>query len=81
MEQFDSKFLLFVSSVREVKLRVLGDEGLQTSHISRDLGVACSRSSAPTAVAMSGLFGTRCMLPRLLQGKKWARQFRAIRSR
>lgn len=35
---FSSEFLLFVSSVREIKLRVLGDDGLDTSHVSRDLG-------------------------------------------
>ncbi len=35
---FSSEFLLFVSSVREVKLRVLGEERLETSHVSRDLG-------------------------------------------
>lgn len=38
MESFFSEFLLIVSSVREVKLRVLGMDGFETSHISRDLG-------------------------------------------
>lgn len=38
IEGFSSEFLLFVSSVREVKLRVLDKEGVDTSHISRDLG-------------------------------------------
>jgi superfamily II DNA or RNA helicase len=38
IEAFSSEFLLFVGSVREVKLRVLGDDGFDTSHVSRDLG-------------------------------------------
>ncbi|MEU0542747.1 DEAD/DEAH box helicase family protein [Nocardia sp. NPDC005978] len=38
IESFKSEFLLFVGSVREIKLRVLGDDGFKTSHTSRDLG-------------------------------------------
>ncbi|WP_309234490.1 sacsin N-terminal ATP-binding-like domain-containing protein [Nocardia sp. XZ_19_385] len=38
IKDFSSEFLLFVSSVREVKLRILGDEGFETSHSSRNLG-------------------------------------------
>ncbi|MBX7452228.1 DEAD/DEAH box helicase family protein [Mycolicibacterium sp. 3033] len=38
IESFSSEFLLFVSSVREVKLRVLDKDGIDTSHVSRDLG-------------------------------------------
>ena len=38
IESFSSEFLLFVHAVREVKLRVLGPEPFETSHISRDLG-------------------------------------------
>ena len=38
IEGFSSEFLLFVHAVREVKLRVLGPEPFETSHISRDLG-------------------------------------------
>lgn len=38
IKAFASEFLLFVSSVREVRLRVLGEEGFETTHISRDLG-------------------------------------------
>lgn len=38
MESFSSEFLLFVSAVREVRLRVLGPGGFETSHASRDLG-------------------------------------------
>ncbi|MFB4300402.1 sacsin N-terminal ATP-binding-like domain-containing protein [Actinomadura sp. NTSP31] len=40
IEEFRSEFLLFVTDVREIRLRVIGDEGetFNTSHISRDLG-------------------------------------------
>jgi superfamily II DNA or RNA helicase len=38
METFSSEFLLFVGAVREVRLRVLGDDGFTTSHVSRSLG-------------------------------------------
>lgn len=47
MENFHSEFLLFVSSVREVRLRVLGAEGFSTSHISRDLGDHVLRVERP----------------------------------
>ncbi len=38
IETFASEFLLFVRSVREIRLRVLGAGGFETSHVSRDLG-------------------------------------------
>ncbi|MDF0512389.1 DEAD/DEAH box helicase family protein [Agromyces sp. H3Y2-19a] len=38
IKEFTSEFLLFVGAVREVRLRVLGDEPFETSHVSRDLG-------------------------------------------
>ena len=38
IEDFKSEFLLFVSAVREVNLRVLGNDAFHTSHVSRDLG-------------------------------------------
>lgn len=38
MRGFDSEFLLFVSAVREVRLRVIGEDGFNTSHVSRSLG-------------------------------------------
>lgn len=38
MENFSSEFLLFVSAVREVRLKVVGDGGFNTSHVSRDFG-------------------------------------------
>ena len=38
IEGFATEFLLFVSSVREVRLRVVGDDNFETAHVSRDLG-------------------------------------------
>ena len=67
IEEFSSEFLLFVNAVREVKVRVLGTEPFETSHVSRDLGggvlkierpegegeewVVCDRMHAPSAQA------------------------------
>jgi superfamily II DNA or RNA helicase len=38
IQDFSSEFLLFVEAVREIRLRVLGDNPFETSHVSRDLG-------------------------------------------
>ncbi|MFI6888514.1 sacsin N-terminal ATP-binding-like domain-containing protein [Streptosporangium canum] len=38
IEEFSSEFLLFVGAVREIKLRVLGADPFETSHVSRDFG-------------------------------------------
>ncbi|MFG1862512.1 DEAD/DEAH box helicase [Microbispora bryophytorum] len=38
IEGFSSEFLLFVGAVREIKLRVLGNDPFETSHVSRDFG-------------------------------------------
>ncbi|MER5778684.1 DEAD/DEAH box helicase family protein [Streptomyces sp. NPDC002039] len=35
---FASEFLLFVGAVRQIRLRVLGADGFETSHTSRDFG-------------------------------------------
>lgn len=47
IENFSSEFLLFVSAVREVKLRVVGADPFETSHISRDLGGGILRIEGP----------------------------------
>jgi len=47
IEQFSSEFLLFVHAVREVRLRVLGQEPFETSHVSRDLGDGRLRIERP----------------------------------
>ncbi|WP_036937919.1 sacsin N-terminal ATP-binding-like domain-containing protein [Acidipropionibacterium acidipropionici] len=38
IKEFRSEFLLFVGSVREIRLRVIGPDGFETSHVSKDLG-------------------------------------------
>ena len=35
---FSSQFLLFVGAVRQIRLRILGTEPFETTHMSRDLG-------------------------------------------
>lgn len=47
IEEFNSEFLLFVGTVREVRLRVLGNEPFETSHFSRDLGAKRFRLELP----------------------------------
>jgi superfamily II DNA or RNA helicase len=49
IEKFRSEFLLFVTDVREIRLRVIGDEGeaFRTNHISRDLGDGRFRIDRP----------------------------------
>lgn len=50
IETFTSEFLLFVGAVREVRLRILGDEPFETSHVSRDLGSGRLRIERPDGV-------------------------------
>lgn len=47
IENFATEFLLFVSAVREVRLRVLGSDGLTITHVSRDLGNGLLRIERP----------------------------------
>lgn len=47
IQGFTSEFLLFVDAVREVRLRVIGDEPFETSHASRDLGDETFRIERP----------------------------------
>jgi superfamily II DNA or RNA helicase len=47
IENFATEFLLFVSAVREVRLRVLGADGLAVTHVSRDLGDGVLRIERP----------------------------------
>ncbi|MEU8625934.1 DEAD/DEAH box helicase family protein [Streptomyces sp. NPDC048669] len=47
MESFASEFLLFVGSVREVRLRVLGGDGFETSHTSRAFGDGVYKIETP----------------------------------
>jgi superfamily II DNA or RNA helicase len=48
IEEFRSEFLLFVNSVREIRLRVIGaDANFVTSHVSRELGDGRFRIERP----------------------------------
>lgn len=47
IEDFSSEFLLFVESVREIRLRVVGDQPSETTHVSRDLGDGRLRIERP----------------------------------
>ncbi|MFD6918673.1 sacsin N-terminal ATP-binding-like domain-containing protein [Streptomyces sp. NPDC059944] len=48
IEEFRSEFLLFVNSVREIRLRVIGaDANFVTSHVSRELGDSRFRIERP----------------------------------
>ncbi|WP_158889252.1 sacsin N-terminal ATP-binding-like domain-containing protein [Amycolatopsis anabasis] len=38
IEQFPSEFLLFVGDVRQIRLRVLGNNPFETTHVSRNFG-------------------------------------------
>lgn len=47
MRSFNSEFLLFVDNVQEVKLRILGPDPFETSHLARDLGDDIMRVERP----------------------------------
>ncbi|WP_406341433.1 sacsin N-terminal ATP-binding-like domain-containing protein [Streptomyces sp. NBC_01578] len=47
IESFASEFLLFVGSVRQVRLRVLGVDGFETSHTSRAFGGGVYKIETP----------------------------------
>lgn len=47
IEGFASEFLLFVGAVRVVRLRVVGDDPFETTHVSRDLGDGRLRIERP----------------------------------
>ena len=63
MENFSSEFLLFVGAVREVRLRVVGEHGLNTSHVSRDLGNGKYKIERPDGSGDEWLVGQRMHAP------------------
>lgn len=65
MADFHSEFLLFVGAVREIRLRVLGDNGLETTHISRDLGEGRFKIERPDGSGDEWLIGERMHAPSL----------------
>lgn len=63
MKEFHSEFLLFVSAVREVTLRVLGDDGFETTHVSRDLGDGVLKIESPDGVGEEWIVENRMHEP------------------
>ncbi|MFQ1003917.1 sacsin N-terminal ATP-binding-like domain-containing protein [Modestobacter sp. SSW1-42] len=65
IETFSSEFLLFVGSVREVRLRVLGEEAFDTSHVSRDLGRGVLKIERPDGTGDEWIVEDRMHRPSL----------------
>lgn len=63
MRNFASEFLLFVGAVREVRLRVLGEQGFETSHVSRHLGAGRFKIERPDGSGDEWLVGERMHAP------------------
>ena len=63
IENFSSEFLLFVGAVREVKLRVVGPDPFETSHISRDLGGGVLRIEGPNGEGTEWIVESRMHAP------------------
>ncbi|MFP7761413.1 sacsin N-terminal ATP-binding-like domain-containing protein [Marisediminicola sp. LYQ85] len=63
METFSSEFLLFVGAVREVRLSVLGEDGFETSHTSRDLGAGRFKIERPDGGGDEWLVAERMHAP------------------
>lgn len=60
---FASEFLLFVTSVREIRLRVLGDDGFTVSHVSRPMGRGTFRIENPDGEGSEWLVADRMHHP------------------
>lgn len=63
IENFSSEFLLFVGAVREVRLRVVGHDPFETSHISRDLGNGVLRIEGSDGESTEWLVASRMHAP------------------
>lgn len=63
IENFSSEFLLFVSAVREVKLRIVGADSFETSHVSRDLGNGLLRIEGPDGDGSEWIVSSRMHAP------------------
>lgn len=63
MENFSSEFLLFVGAVREVRLRIVGHQGLDTSHVSRDFGNGVYKIERPDGSGDEWIVGERMHAP------------------
>lgn len=67
IQEFRSELLLFVTDVREIRLRVIGteEESLSTSHVSRDLGDGRFRIERPNGTGDEWIVGSRMHSPSL----------------
>ncbi|GAA1884719.1 hypothetical protein GCM10009715_33700 [Paeniglutamicibacter psychrophenolicus] len=63
IENFSSEFLLFVGAVRKVKLRVVGTDPFETSHVSRDLGDGKLRIEGPDGEGKDWIVRSRMHAP------------------
>ncbi|MGO4228943.1 DEAD/DEAH box helicase family protein [Arthrobacter sp. YAF34] len=63
IENFNSEFLLFVEAVREVKLRVVGPDPFETTHVSRDLGGGVLRIEGPDGEGSEWMVESRMHAP------------------
>lgn len=63
IENFHSEFLLFVRAVREIRLRVIGEDTFTTSHRSRQIGEGRLRIEAPTGEGEDWLVSERMHRP------------------
>ena len=63
IESFTSEFLLFVGAVREIRLRVVGEDPFETSHVSRDLGNGRLRIERPDGEGEDWIVGSAMHAP------------------
>ncbi|MEV8240351.1 helicase-related protein [Microbacterium testaceum] len=63
MKAFASEFLLFVGAVREIHIRILGDQAFETSHVSRDLGRGRFKIERPDGSGDEWIVGDRMHAP------------------
>lgn len=63
IENFTSEFLLFVTTVREIRLRILGAEPVETSHVSRSLGDGVFKIETPDGTGREWLVAERMHRP------------------
>ncbi len=61
--QFPSEFLLFVGDVREIRLRVLGNDRFETTHVSRDFGDGTLKIERPDGSGDEWLVSNRMHAP------------------
>lgn len=63
IETFRSEFLLFVGAVREIRLRVIGQDPFETTHVSRDRGDGVLAIERPDGAVDEWVVGSRMHSP------------------